>query len=149
MANKHAQVQVWFDSQYPCARRNCLDETTGLLTALNLSIFMRPAIAHWNPRDSSPASMLKKSVSPSLRRSGFCCFVRHLPVLKPLGMLAHTADGQGAWAGYVQFLRVRPGLQHFWRLTPLSNAQFLLGLGLRPCTRSFSRQKSKTSAPAM
>jgi predicted DCC family thiol-disulfide oxidoreductase YuxK len=121
MADKPARVTVWFDSQCPL----CTKEI-GLMRRLDWHgrvNFIDIYAATDCPLD--PAQLLERLHAQEVGQplvdgaAAFAVLWRHLPLLKPLGVLARLPFVLSILErAYVAFLRIRPRLQKL-----VSNAQ--------------------------
>ena len=114
MEGKHAQVQVWFDSQCPLCRKE-------IAFMKRLDWFKRVEFVDIYATSDcplDPGQLLARFHAQERGQpivdgaAAFAVLWRHLPLLKPLGVLARIPVVLRMLEGaYVQFLRIRPALQ--------------------------------------
>lgn len=117
MANKHAQVQVWFDSQCPlCAKEIALMRRLDWFNRVEFIDIYATSDCPLEPSRLLARFHAQEIGQPIVEgAAAFAVLWRHLPVLKPLGMLARIPlILRLLERAYVQFLRVRPRLQRFF-----------------------------------
>ena len=110
-------MQVWFDSQCPlCAKEIALMRRLDWFNRVEFIDIYATSDCPLEPSRLLARFHAQEIGQPIVEgAAAFAVLWRHLPVLKPLGMLARIPlILRLLERAYVQFLRVRPGLQRFF-----------------------------------
>ena len=117
MEGKETQVQVWFDSQCPlCAKEIAFMKRLDWFKRVEFVDIYTTADCPLDPRQLLARFHAREKGQPIVDgAAAFAALWRHLPLLKPLGVVARIPLVlRMLEKAYVQFLRVRPALQRFF-----------------------------------
>ena len=116
MEGKETQVQVWFDSRCPlCAKEIAFMKRLDWFKRVEFVDIYTTADCPLDPRQLLARFHAREKGQPIVDgAAAFAALWRHLPLLKPLGVVARIPLVlRMLEKAYVQFLRVRPALQRF------------------------------------
>jgi len=116
MEGKQAQVQVWFDSQCPlCTKEIAFMKRLDWFMRIDFIDIYTTTDCPLDSRQLLERFHAQEKGQPIVDGAeAFAVLWRHLPLLKPLGVLARTPLVlKMLERAYVQFLRIRPTLQRY------------------------------------